>query len=354
MSQLKTIGMAVGWVILACGATACLQSAPTTHVAGAAGTACNTTYHKQGCYVTTGKPALQERMQCVGGKWVVVEICASSLLCVERDDPSAPNTAMRYASCKAAADTSSVGADTVSVPDVYTPKDLYTSHEVSAPKDTYLGIVCGDGICAVGETPQSCAADCQIDTCGNGHCEANESAATCMADCVPQDGVCGDGLCEASESAAACAGDCTSGGYCARKFCNNELQACLSASECTAGFDCLAGCGMDGTCATSCVQSWGMNQPAYSAYVACLSYAGCQATGMCGDGTCSPGETRKNCPSDCSGNGWRRGCIVEITKTAGCQGCACESCVCSSDPYCCNLAWDNKCTVACSACGDCP
>ncbi len=51
------------------------------------------------------------------------------------------------------------------------------------------------------------------------------------------------------------------------------------------------------------------------------------------------------------------GCIVTAGVT-GCGGaaCACETCVCNEDNYCCTFEWDNSCVLRCSAsCGqDCP
>jgi hypothetical protein len=44
------------------------------------------------------------------------------------------------------------------------------------------------------------------------------------------------------------------------------------------------------------------------------------------------------------------------TETPGCDGCACEACVCDADSYCCNTSWDNICVTACTeTCGEtCP
>lgn len=70
------------------------------------------------------------------------------------------------------------------------------------------GPVCGDGVCAAGE---SCAADCQsADACGDGVCGAGETATSCAADCGTTAPVCGDGTCGVGESAASCAADCGS------------------------------------------------------------------------------------------------------------------------------------------------
>jgi hypothetical protein len=50
-------------------------------------------------------------------------------------------------------------------------------------------------------------------------------------------------------------------------------------------------------------------------------------------------------------------CIVDGCAPAweqkGCCGCPCESCVCSKDPYCCQVSWDPVCVAACADCGGC-
>jgi subtilisin-like proprotein convertase family protein len=46
------------------------------------------------------------------------------------------------------------------------------------------------------------------------------------------------------------------------------------------------------------------------------------------------------------------GCTERTTP--GCDGCACETCVCNADDYCCSTAWDNLCVTACqNDCGGC-
>jgi hypothetical protein len=74
---------------------------------------------------------------------------------------------------------------------------------------------CGDGVCSANEDYNTCGADCPRPiVCGNGLCEVGESE-TCASDCGP---VCGNGICEPNETSASCAFDCdtcsdTDGGY---------------------------------------------------------------------------------------------------------------------------------------------
>lgn len=67
---------------------------------------------------------------------------------------------------------------------------------------------CGNNVCDVGETPQSCAEDCN--PCGNGVCDAGETPQTCASDCVAPPACNNNGVCEATEQYATCAADCAS------------------------------------------------------------------------------------------------------------------------------------------------
>ena len=76
----------------------------------------------------------------------------------------------------------------------------------------------------------------------------------------------------------------------------------------------------------------------------CASWTG-------GNGVCDPGEDCVNCTSDCGE--CNTGCYV--SDEPGCDGCACEACVCEQDPFCCNASWDDLCTSLCDDCGgNCP
>ena len=75
----------------------------------------------------------------------------------------------------------------------------------------------------------------------------------------------------------------------------------------------------------------------------------------CGDDVCAGAETCASCAADCGP------CSDGCTASAwpGCEGCACESCVCAADSFCCDTAWDASCVtlcaldcVGCSTCGN--
>jgi hypothetical protein len=72
---------------------------------------------------------------------------------------------------------------------------------------------------------------------------------------------------------------------------------------------------------------------------------------QCGNGSCqtAKGETCATCPDDCGA------CSDGCTESAfpGCEGCACEQCVCDANPACCTEAWTTECVAACEACGSC-
>ena len=124
--------------------------------------------------------------------------------------------------------------------------ELGETHD-SCPADCAL---CGDDVCedALGETPESCPADCH---CGDGVCVADlgEDHDTCPADCP----LCGDGACEDAlgEDHDGCPADCA---LCGDGVCEEAL-----------------GEGPD-TCAEDC---------------------------PCGDGACTGDETHLTCPVDC-------------------------------------------------------
>jgi hypothetical protein len=63
-------------------------------------------------------------------------------------------------------------------------------------------IVCGNGVCEIGEDALSCDEDCTV--CGDGQCTGNENALTCEEDCT----TCGDGYCTGGEDSLNCSVDC--------------------------------------------------------------------------------------------------------------------------------------------------
>jgi hypothetical protein len=115
--------------------------------------------------------------------------------------------------------------------------------------------------------------------------------------------------------------------------------------ECTGGAECSPTCaGLCGTCSGDAV---------------CLSSGACY-TDQCGSkecgidplgvdcGQCGPGTT-------CVEGVWQ--CLeipapCQPKATPGCDGCACEPCVCELHPSCCTQSWDLFCASACElACG---
>jgi hypothetical protein len=71
--------------------------------------------------------------------------------------------------------------------------------------------------------------------------------------------------------------------------------------------------------------------------------------GSCG--TCGPDQ-------ECNGQGvCFGGAGCETSWDGGCDGCACEACVCDLDPYCCQSSWDDvcigECMNDCGGCGSC-
>lgn len=113
-------------------------------------------------------------------------------------------------------------------------------------------VSCGDGVCAAGESPVTCAADCASGQCGNHLCELTEDPDTCPEDCT--EATCGDGTCGDGENLYTCPEDCP------WNTCGNGV--------CEAGEE-------DGGCAKDCfVQT-------------------------CGNGLCEGHETTVTCPIDC-------------------------------------------------------
>ena len=75
---------------------------------------------------------------------------------------------------------------------------------------------------------------------------------------------------------------------------------------------------------------------------------------QCGDNGC--GGVCGTCCADqiCQSGQCAGGAGCEATDQAGCGGCACETCVCEMDAYCCNGQWDDICASECMEhCGGC-
>lgn len=124
-------------------------------------------------------------------------------------------------------------------------------------------------------------------------------------------------------------------------------KACASCpSTCAAGAACSPACaGSCGKCAGAgqlCLADGTCYAP-QCAGLECGSDPKGFSCGVCGPGlACEPGLQKcLPIPKACQGS-----------KTAGCGGCGCESCVCAKHPFCCSVAWDAFCAGACeSECG---
>ena len=96
----------------------------------------------------------------------------------------------------------------------------------------------------------------------------------------------------------------------------------------------------------------------------------CAAGEICDAGVCTPcapdcagkacgpdgcGGACGTCAAPASCSQWEclaPGCVEG--DAGGCDGCACEACVCALDPYCCETKWDGVCVVMCvDDCGGC-
>jgi len=209
--------------------------------------------------------------------------------------------------------------------------------------------VCGNGVCEVGESYQTCPQDCDdpvepggfwdpcqsIGDCQNGmvcieaddggHCamfcsnvgSADEcpEGAVCMGLQDPQPGqegvcymqeapVCGDGICSGGETEATCPQDCTGGGACG----DVTFQGCCDGEV-------LNWCENDQLMTLDCLGSPSCGWQAADSYYNCGSAGAADPSGsfpkdcggstgpVCGDGSCDGGETAATCPADCGTTG---------------------------------------------------
>ncbi len=131
------------------------------------------------------------------------------------------------------------------------------------------------------------------------------------------------------KSCATCPASCVAGAACS-PACAGSCGKCLGAGQI---------CLNDGSCYTP--QCAGLE---------CGSDPKGFSCGVCGPGlACEPGLQKcLPIPKACQGS-----------KSPGCSGCGCESCVCAKHPFCCSVAWDAFCAGACEnecgySCKPCP
>ena len=194
------------------------------------------------------------------------------------------------------------------------------------------GCECEDCVCAIDSFccdalwDSSCATLC-VDDCGQDCGGPVEPNAGCQASTGPG---CGGCSCES----CVCGSD---------TFCCTDAWDSQCVSECKAcGVTCGGG-GDTGGCQTSPAAGCG----------------GCSCEGcVCAqDPYCCDSSWDTTCVNECKGcgtscgGGGEGGC--QESDFPGCGGCACESCVCNADEYCCLFAWDNLCVGQCEDCGSC-
>jgi len=207
-----------------------------------------------------------------------------------------------------------------------------------------LVVVCGNGVCEIGEDACNCPDDCGADACGNGCCGPAESECDCPADCGP---ACGDGCCGASESPCDCPDDCGA------DACGNGCCG-PTESECDCPEDCDPACG-DGCCgatetACDCPEDCGEDECGNGCCGSGEDSTSCpgDCPTQCGDGVCESGEDRCTCPEDC---------MVDECND-GCCGPGETACTCPDD--CAHVCGDGCCRggETCDSCvddcGECP
>ena len=175
--------------------------------------------------------------------------------------------------------------------------------------------------------------------CGNGVCELGESCTTCAADC-PSFAVgasCGNGVCEAGdgENCLNCAADCNGaqGGKPANRFCcgfgGENPVGCGDVSCLTGSYTCTE-TPVGGSSTTCCgdlvcqAPEDGFNCP-----------LDCGAPPVCGDGTCDAGESLCSCAADCGAPPSGEGGLCSDGVDNDCDGTVdCADSDCAADAAC--------------------
>ena len=222
---------------------------------------------------------------------------------------------------------------------------------------------CGEGQECVDGQCTGCQPDCQGKQCGPDGCDG--SCGTCPDGTTCSGGTCGqagdqDGcLAWDQKGCGGCPCEacvCQQDPYCCQtawdnlcvSLCETQCGGCGEVSNCGDGACDLEGGENCGSCADDCNCSDG--QICY-AYQCCTP--DCEDK-VCGDDGC--GGSCGDCPGGqaCIGGacGQTDGCLP--AEAPGCGGCACQTCVCEMDEFCCEVEWDSLCVAHCEAdCGGC-
>ncbi len=171
-------------------------------------------------------------------------------------------------------------------------------------------LICLDGLCV--EEP-ACVSSCLGLQCGDDGCGGSCGVCPDSWDCI-------EGTCE-----LLCELDCV-GKQCGYDGCGGVCGTCAVGETCSPEFQCEE---------EGCVPECGNNECGPNG---CGGLCGiCFGADYCVDGTCVP-------PLD--------GCTPQ--EEAGCNGCACEECVCGYLSSCCDVKWTQDCVEFCgSLCGGC-
>jgi hypothetical protein len=245
------------------------------------------------------------------------------------------------------------------------------------------GPECGDGVCAEGEDPMSCPADCEdgpeppdLADCLNAECPDEMAACLgdescmqaleclqgcpagdqgCLFDCSQVGGfsmpainlgicgqssgcfdggpACGDGVCDwdAGEDGGNCPVDCggepPTGEGCIWEECGPEVGACMANPACGALIECVQDCESNG-CVQGCANEAGEEAVGLYNQAGDCYDENCADEGFCGDGDCGPGENPDICPQDCGGG--NPGNVSDCLE----DNCGAEYAACVNDAAC--------------------
>ena len=352
-------------------------------VGAPAGSACDTTYHNEGCLAGAAPVKTVKCVDNAGTKtWQDKGACGANQYCVEESDPGDPQGIKKLAICKdvpaaqtgvdavVAGDATSAtdgtattgdGGTTTDAGPVKTPAEQYACIEQKCPTQAgacavnakCAGLIacakaCADKDCrskcgeAIGEDQTVFALFLAIDACGkaqkcipsepagpvcgDGKCDGGESTETCAKDCKTTGPQCGNGQCEEGESTTTCPADCKPDGpKCGNEKCESgeSYTNCPTDCQCKESAECGSGkvCN-DGICMT-------------------------QATTKCGNFSCESGETKASCPLDCDAEA--KAAIQCVEKNCGSDWAKCKGSASCVDALICMTKCDSEsCVTACA------